>query len=275
MKYFNFKAMLAVSASSAMLAGAMATPAFAQSTNTSVAEDEIITIGTRRKARSAADVIAPVDVIPATELLNQAPVDIADALRIAVPSFNVNTQPISDAATIVRPANLRGLSPDNTLVLLNGKRRHRASVISFLGGGIADGAHGPDISVFPSLALKNVQVLRDGASSQYGSDAIAGVINFELKDASEGGVIEARYGETYEGDGESFRIAGNVGLPLGDRGFVNLTAEYSDVGDTNRSIARDDVTALVAAGNTAILDQSVNTLTTDICLLYTSPSPRD
>ena len=264
MKYFNFKAMLAVSASSAMLAGAMATPAFAQSANTSVAEDEIITIGTRRKARSAADVIAPVDVIPATELLNQAPVDIADALRIAVPSFNVNTQPISDAATIVRPANLRGLSPDNTLVLLNGKRRHRASVISFLGGGIADGAHGPDISVFPSLALKNVQVLRDGASSQYGSDAIAGVINFELKDASEGGVIEARYGETYEGDGESFRIAGNVGLPLGDRGFVNLTAEYSDVGDTNRSIARDDVTALVAAGNTAILDQSVNTLTTDI-----------
>ena len=176
----------------------------------------------------------------------------------------MNTQPISDAATIVRPANLRGLSPDNTLVLLNGKRRHRASVISFLGGGIADGAHGPDISVFPSLALKNVQVLRDGASSQYGSDAIAGVINFELKDASEGGVIEARYGETYEGDGENFRIAGNVGLPLGDRGFVNLTAEYSDVGDTNRSIACDDVTALVAAGNTAILDQSVNTLTTDI-----------
>ncbi len=264
MQRFTLKSTLAITASAAMLAGAMATPSYAQSSDFSIADDEIITIGTRRKARSAADVIAPVDVIPATELLNQAPVDIADALRIAVPSFNVNTQPISDAATIVRPANLRGLSPDNTLVLLNGKRRHRASVISFLGGGIADGAHGPDISVFPSLALKNVQVLRDGASSQYGSDAIAGVINFELKDASEGGVIEARYGETYEGDGESFRIAGNVGLPLGDRGFVNLTAEYSDVGDTNRSIARDDVTALVAAGNTAILDQSVNTLTTDI-----------
>ena len=264
MQRFTLKSALAITASAAMLAGAMATPSYAQNSDLSIADDEIITIGTRRKARSAADVIAPVDVIPATELLNQAPVDIADALRIAVPSFNVNTQPISDAATIVRPANLRGLSPDNTLVLLNGKRRHRASVISFLGGGIADGAHGPDISVFPSLALKNVQVLRDGASSQYGSDAIAGVINFELKDASEGGVIEARYGETYEGDGESFRIAGNVGLPLGDRGFVNLTAEYSDVGDTNRSIARDDVTALVAAGNTAILDQSVNTLTTDI-----------
>ena len=261
----NLKKILAVSTSAAVLAGTMVPAAvYAQSNDTSAAEDVIITVGTRRKdQRSAADVIAPVDVIPATDLLNQAPNDIADALRIAVPSFNVNTQPISDAATIVRPANLRGLSPDNTLVLLNGKRRHRASVISFLGGGIADGAHGPDISVFPSLALKNVQVLRDGASSQYGSDAIAGVINFELKDAAEGGVVEARYGQTYEGDGENFRIAGNIGLPLGENGFVNITGEYGDVNDTNRSIARDDVAALVAAGNTNILDQSVNTLTTD------------
>jgi len=236
--------------------------AHAQSDDT-LALDEIVTIGTRRQARSASDVIAPVDVIPSTELLNQAPNDIADALRISVPSFNVNTQPISDAATVVRPANLRGLSPDNTLVLLNGKRRHRASVISFLGGGIADGAHGPDISVFPSVALKNVQVLRDGASSQYGSDAIAGVINFELKDSAEGGIVEARYGQTYEGDGENYRISGNIGLPLGERGFLNLTAEYGEVNDTIRSIARDDVTALVAAGNGAVLDQSVNTLTTD------------
>ena len=245
-----------------MLAGAMATPSYAQSSDFSVAEDEIVTIGTRRTdERSAADVIAPVDVIPATELLNQAPNDIADALRISVPSFNVNTQPISDAATVIRPPNLRGLSPDNTLILLNGKRRHRGSVISFLGGGIADGAHGPDISVFPSLALKNVQVLRDGASSQYGSDAIAGVINFELKEDTSGGTVEVRYGETYEGDGENYRIAGNFGLPLGENGFVNITGEYGEVNDTIRSIARDDVVALVAAGNTAVLDQSVNTVT--------------
>jgi len=263
MHQFSLKSTLAMTASVAMLAGLIATPVHAQDSGFNV-EDEIITIGTRRQARSAADVIAPVDVIPATELLNQAPNDIADALRIAVPSFNVNTQPISDAATIVRPANLRGLSPDNTLVLLNGKRRHRASVISFLGGGIADGAHGPDISVFPSLALKNVQVLRDGASSQYGSDAIAGVINFELKDSAEGGIVEARYGQTYEGDGENYRISGNIGLPLGENGFVNITGEYGEVNATNRSIARDDVTALVAAGNTDVLDISVNTLTTDI-----------
>ena len=264
MKRFNFRTGLAVTSSLTIMASLMSAPAYAQDSGAPVVEDEIITIGTRRNARSAKDVVAPVDVISASELLNQAPNDIGDALRIAVPSYNVNTQPISDAATIVRPANLRGLSPDNTLVLLNGKRRHRASVISFLGGGIADGAHGPDISVFPALALKNVQVLRDGASSQYGSDAIAGVINFELKDSAEGGVVEARYGQTYEGDGENYRIAGNIGFPLGENGFVNLTAEYGEVRDTNRSIARDDAAALVNAGNTAVLDQSVNTLTTDV-----------
>ncbi len=264
MKSFNFRNGLVVTSSLAILTSLMSTPAFAQSSDAPVVEDEIITIGTRRAARSANDVVAPVDVISSSELLNQAPNDIADALRISVPSYNVNTQPISDAATIVRPANLRGLSPDNTLVLVNGKRRHRASVISFLGGGIADGAHGPDISVFPALALKNVQVLRDGASSQYGSDAIAGVINFELKDSAEGGMVEARYGQTYEGDGENYRIGGNIGLPLGETGFVNISAEYGEVRDTNRSIARDDAAALVAAGNAAVLDQSVNTLTTDV-----------
>ena len=264
MKTRYFRKGLALTTSLTLLASLAAAPAYAQDNGDAVIDDEIITIGTRRQARSAGDLVAPVDVIPASDLLNQAPNDIADALRIAVPSYNVNTQPISDAATIVRPANLRGLSPDNTLVLVNGKRRHRASVISFLGGGIADGAHGPDISVFPALALKNVQVLRDGASSQYGSDAIAGVINFELKDSAEGGVVEARYGQTYEGDGENYRIGGNIGFPIGENGFINLSAEYGEVRDTNRSIARDDAAALVNAGNTAVLDQSVNGLTTDV-----------
>lgn len=260
MKPTSFKSQLAMTTSAALLAGLMAMPVQAQIAD----EDEVITTGTRRDARSAADVVAPVDVISGSELLNQASNDVSDLVRIAVPSYNVSTQPISDAATIVRPANLRGLSPDNTLVLLNGKRRHRASVISFLGGGIADGAHGPDIAVFPSLGLKQVEVLRDGASSQYGSDAIAGVLNFVLNDSSEGGTIEVKYGSTYAGDGDNYRITGNFGFPLGERGFVNITGEYGETDATNRSVARDDVTALVAAGNSAILDQSVNTLTTDI-----------
>ena len=120
------------------------------------------------------------------EFANQGDTDLNNLLRNVVPSYNVNAQPISDAATIVRPANLRGLAPDHTLVLVNGKRRHRAAVIYWIGNGVSDGAQGPDISAIPSSALKQVEVLRDGASAQYGSDAIAGVMNFILNDAERG-----------------------------------------------------------------------------------------
>ncbi len=246
MQRFSLKSALALTASAAMLAGATSAPSFAQ--DAGIYEDEIVTIGTRRKARSAADTTAPVDVISAVEFTSNAASDVQDLLRTSVPSYNVNTQPISDAASIVRPANLRGLSPDNTLVLVNGKRRHRGAVISFLGGGIADGAQGVDVSAIPSIALKQVEILRDGASSQYGSDAIAGVINFSLRDAPEGGQIEGKYGKTYEGDGENYTIAGNVGLPLGDKGFVNVSAEYGETEGTVRATHRNDVTELVRLG---------------------------
>ncbi|MEM6912788.1 MAG: TonB-dependent receptor plug domain-containing protein, partial [Pseudomonadota bacterium] len=241
------------------------------------ADDEIVvSIGTRRAERSASDAVAPIDVIPPEDFTNQGTNDIAELLRTAVPSYNINTQPISDAATLIRPANLRGLSPDNTLVLLNGKRRHRGSVISFLGGGIADGAQGPDVSVIPALALKQVEVLRDGASSQYGSDAIAGVINFVLKDSADGGMVEALWGQTYEGDGDQFRIAGNVGLPLGEKGFINLTGEYSEVDGTVRSIVRDDVNALIAAGNTDVTDfKTINSYTNEVPQYWGQPDVED
>ena len=115
---------------------------------------------------------------------------------------------------LVRPANLRGLPPDNTLVLVNGKRRHRAAVITFLGHGLSDGSQGPDISVFPSLALEQVEVLRDGAAAQYGSDAIAGVINFGLKQLDQGGTVEVFAGQYYEGDGFTQQYSAQIGLPL-------------------------------------------------------------
>lgn len=274
MKKLSFKTTLALTASVAMLASMNATPAFAQSSDTSV-EDEIITVGTRRKARSAADTTAPVDVISGTEFTNAASSDISELLRASVPSYNVNTQPISDAATLVRPANLRGLSPDNTLVLLNGKRRHRAAVISFLGGGIADGAQGPDVSVFPTLGLKQVEVLRDGASSQYGSDAIAGVMNFVLKDASDGGAISAKYGSTYDGDGDNFVIAANQGFALGDKGFVNVTAEYRKADGTFRSQQRDDAAGLIAAGNAAVGSIDVNTVTDEFVQYWGTPDVKN
>ncbi|WP_026942428.1 TonB-dependent receptor plug domain-containing protein [Hellea balneolensis] len=272
MQRFSLKSALAVSASAAMLAGAMAAPAHAQTSDGFNAEDEIISIGTRRQARSAADTPAPVDVISGVEFTQNAANDVQDLLRTALPSYNVNTQPISDAASIVRPANLRGLSPDNTLVLVNGKRRHRGAVISFLGGGIADGAQGVDVSSIPSIALKQVQVLRDGASSQYGSDAIAGVIGFDLKDASEGGSFEVKYGSTYDGDGDNYSIAGNVGLPLGDAGFVNISGEYGDTDGTVRAAPRTDVTNLIAAGNTAVSDfRTINSYTDEFTQYWGQP----
>ena len=155
---------------------------------------------------------------------------------------------LSDAASLVRPANLRGLPADSTLILLNGKRRHRSSVIAFLGGGINDGAQGPDISVIPSIALKQVEVLRDGAAAQYGSDAIAGVMNFVLKDNAEGGSLTARHGEYYEGDGASTEISGNIGLPLTKDGFANLSFQYKNADATSRSVQRPDAEAFGAAG---------------------------
>ncbi|MDH5240929.1 MAG: TonB-dependent receptor plug domain-containing protein, partial [Gammaproteobacteria bacterium] len=216
--------------------------------------DEVITTGTRSKARSVEDSPAPVDVLSADYFSNQGDTDLSNLVRNVVPSYNVNTQPISDAATIVRPANLRGLAPDHTLVLINGKRRHRAAVIYWLGNGISNGAQGPDISVIPSIALKQVEVLRDGAAAQYGSDAIAGVLNFILRDDSEGVVIDGKYGAFSEGDGDQYSVGVNVGLPLTDAGFANFSFEYGETDPTDRSVQRDDAAALVAAGNTAVLN---------------------
>ena len=216
--------------------------------------EEIITTGTRAKARSAEDSPAPVDVLSAEYFSNQGDTDLSNLVRNIVPSYNVNMQPISDAATIVRPANLRGLAPDHTLVLINGKRRHRAAVIYWLGNGISNGAQGPDISAIPSIALKQVEVLRDGAAAQYGSDAIAGVMNFILRDDSEGLTLEGKYGQYSEGDGDIYSISANLGLPLTDSGFANFSFEYGETDSTDRSVQRDDAAALVAAGNTSVLN---------------------
>ena len=214
--------------------------------------EEIVTTGSRRAPRSVTDSAVPIDVISGDDFVKQGGSDMDSLLRTAIPSYNVNQQPISDAATIVRPANLRGLSPDSTLVLVNGKRMHRSAVIAFLGGGIADGSQGPDLANLPGIALKQVEVLRDGASAQYGSDAIAGVINFVLKDNSDGLQLEAKWGEYFEGDGQSTTIGLNWGLPLTDAGYFNVSAEINEADPTSRSIQRGDAQGLIDAGNTAV-----------------------
>ncbi len=250
-------------------------PVHAQDEGSQVIE-EIVTTGTRRAARTAADSPVPIDVISGADIARTPSADVQDMLRTAVPSFDVNTQPISDAASIVRPANMRGLSPDNVLVLVNGKRRHRGSVISFLGGGISDGAQGVDISAIPALAIKQVEVLRDGASSQYGSDAIAGVLNFILRDEAQGAEVIANYGSTFDGDGDNYRIAGNVGLPLGNSGFINLTGEFNDVEGTVRSVVRDDVAAAIAGGYAPVTPFSgINTYTDEVPQYWGQPDVTD
>lgn len=210
--------------------------------------ETVSVLGTRSTARSATESAVPIDIISARELHNQGATDVLDQLKVLVPSFNVSTIPIDDAATLVRPANLRGLPPDNTLILVNGKRRHRSAVITFLGHGLSDGAQGPDISVYPSLALEQVEVLRDGAAAQYGSDAIAGVINFGLKRLDSGGAVEAFAGQYYQGDGFTQQYDAQIGLPLGTDGFATFTAEYRRADATSRSVQRDDAAEAVAAG---------------------------
>lgn len=214
--------------------------------------EKIVVVGSRGAPRSVNDSPVPVDLIGGEELDRAGNTNMLELLKGTVPSFNVHENPISDAASLVKPANLRGLSSDSTLILVNGKRRHRASVIALLGGGINDGAQGPDIGVIPSAALKQVEVLRDGAAAQYGSDAIAGVMNFVLKDDADGGTLTARYGSYYEGDGDTFEVAGNIGLPLTDDGFANLTFQYKTSDATSRSVQRPDAEALIAAGNTDV-----------------------
>lgn len=203
----------------------------------SEAEDEtavqetIIVTGARGAPRSVTDSPVPIDVFGADDIEAVSFTDTNDVLRTLVPSYSLSRQPISDGASFVRPATLRGLPTDKTLVLVNSKRRHRAALVS-IGG---SGTQGPDIATIPSTAIGSVEVLRDGAAAQYGSDAIAGVINFILKENTEGVTLTAQTGQYYEGDGTEYLLAGNIGLPLGDSGFLSISGEYYDAEATVRA----------------------------------------
>lgn len=219
--------------------------------------ERIAVVGSRSAPRSIADSPVPVDIIGGDELMKNGSTDMLNMMATTVPSMNVHSHPISDAATLIRPMNLRGLSSDSTLILVNGKRRHRSAVITMLGGGLNDGAQGPDISVIPGAALKQVEILRDGAAAQYGSDAIAGVVNFVLNDSDQGGHIEVRRGEFYAGDGTSTEVNANIGLPLSSAGFINLSAQYKTSDATSRSVQRGDALQHIADGNPFIIEPAV------------------
>jgi len=196
----------------------------------SAAIEEVVVTGTRGKPRSVMDSAVPIDVFTSEAIDSVSYADTHDILQTLVPSYNVARQPISDGATFIRPATLRGLSSDKTLVLVNSKRRHRAALVA-IGG---SGTQGPDVATIPAAAIKSIEVLRDGASAQYGSDAIAGVINFILDDSSQGASLTFEGGEFDKSDGTMYTVDGNIGLPLGERGFLNLSGEYNNADFTER-----------------------------------------
>ena len=207
---------------------------------------QIVVIGTRRTDRSVVNSASPVDVIGASELAAQPYANQLDAVANIVPSFFVGGNSISDASTFVRAPSLRGLPGDEILVMLNGKRFNRSALVQvFQGGdtGLSFGSQGSDISSIPSIAINNLQVLRDGATAQYGSDAIGGVLNYGLRDNT-GLEVVGRYGQYYRnGDGKSYQIAANAGVKLGTAGFINLSGEYHDDGLTSRGATRPTATA--------------------------------
>ena len=196
--------------------------------------DTVIVTGTRTQTRTVAESLAPIDVLNVEQIENSGTPELQAVLARQVPSFNFPRTSISDGSDHVRPAQLRGLAPDQTLVLINGKRRHRTSLIN-VNGTIGRGSSPVDLNAIPTAAIRSIEVLRDGAAAQYGSDAIAGVINIILKDSAEGGSVSARMGEYDEGDGDLFQLSGNIGLSPGADGFLNLTAESRDKDPTNRA----------------------------------------
>jgi iron complex outermembrane receptor protein len=230
-----------------------AQPALAQdSEDTTTAatgeEKSIVVIGSRRTDRSATESASPVDVISSDELTASPAVNLLDTVRNLVPSFFVPQNTISDASTFVRAPSLRGLGADQILVMINGKRYNRSALVNVYTGAdtaLSFGSQGADIGNIPAIAIKNLQVLRDGATAQYGADALAGVLNYQIRD-DEGIDLQGVYGKTYEGDGTSKTIAGNAGLKIGESGFINVSAEWFEQGQTSRGASRASAISLAA-----------------------------
>jgi iron complex outermembrane receptor protein len=208
--------------------------------------DEVVMVGSRNPARTATDTPVPVDVINIAELTTAGPqTDVNQILNYVAPSFTSNTQTVSDGTDHIDPASLRGMGPDQVLVLINGKRRHTSSLLN-VNGTVGAGSVGTDMNAIPTAAIKNIEVLRDGAAAQYGSDAIGGVINIvlnnkvnELAVTINNGANMSKNSNKYgEGgtDGQKFQVDVNYGLPLGDKGgFINFTGSMSTRAATNRS----------------------------------------
>ena len=221
--------------------------------------EEVTVTGSRAAFSSAQDAPVPVTVLTNEMLSNTGATELGRAIQMAAPSFNFSSSSISDGTDALRPATLRGLGPDQTLVLVNGKRRHTSALIH-VNTSVGRGTAGTDMNAIPISAVKRVEVLRDGAAAQYGSDAIAGVINIILKDSEVDGLASVEYGETYDGDGGTWIAFANKGFALGEDGFLNMTYEYRNRDATNR--AGLDGTRQYACTDGTDIDYSCSTITT-------------
>ena len=226
------------SSSQSVTVGAGASQVDFSLATSALAGADVFVTGTRAAARTAMKSPTPIDGFDDLTLRRQGNGDLTETLKNLVPSFNA-TPLTGDGAAFVRPTSMRGLPPDNILVMTNSKRRHRSALISHFGAAMNVGAQAVDVGMIPSIAIKRLEVLRDGAAAQYGSDAIAGVMNFMLKDNSSGYQVHVTGGKWMEapngrGGETDVTIAANVGLPLTDNGFVNLSFEYADRPELSR-----------------------------------------
>ncbi|HHH53988.1 MAG TPA: TonB-dependent receptor, partial [Bacteroidetes bacterium] len=206
---------------------------------------EVVVIGSRNANRTATQTPVPVDVIDMKKLTNLGPqTDVNQILNYVAPSFSSNTQTVADGTDHIDPASLRGLGPDQVLVLINGKRRHNSSLVN-VNGTVGSGSVGTDMNAIPTAAIERIEVLRDGAAAQYGSDAMAGVINIVLKKSANqlnvsltSGAQMSKNSNNFEGgmDGEKVQLDVNYGLPLGDKGgFINMTGSFNTRGAATRN----------------------------------------
>jgi len=250
-----------VALATASVAG-LAPAVMAQAPNQAAARTQVevitVTTGTRRQGRTDTQSLVPIDVISPDELVSTGFVDVNDALRTSVPAFNVQRLPLNDGSSFVRPATLRASPADHVLLLLNGQRRHRSSVVQIgTGHATTSGSQGQDFNMIPPIALGSIEVLRDGASAQYGSDAIAGVINMNLRDSNEGASFTGHAGQFFDG-GDVLDAQANIGLPLSANGFINLSIQLTEESGTYRHGPHVGAEALRQQGVQNVPEHPVN-----------------
>ena len=224
--------LLALTMSTAYAQTSPATPPPDKETATSL--DTVVVTGTRVSDRTVAESTSPIDILTSEALVSTGTTELATALGRLLPSLNFPRLAISDGSDAVRPAQLRGLSPDHTLVLVNGKRYHTGALVN-VNGTQGRSSSPVDLNTIPVSAIERVEVLRDGASAQYGSDAIAGVINIVLKDSDHGGEASVRYGQYSAGDGKQTNVLANAGFKLGANGSVHFAVQGDDQDNTDRA----------------------------------------